>query len=76
VTGDSEDHSWFVSVNLDSTIKTNLINQFKIGPQHPNLLQDSGVKAYPQAYPTENSIMYIPGFPALRAPSREVSNPS
>ena len=68
VTGDSEDHSWFVSVNLDSTIKTNLINQFKIGLQHPNLLQDSGVKAYPQAYPTENSIMYIPGFSSFTSP--------
>ncbi|SPF38799.1 conserved exported hypothetical protein [Candidatus Sulfopaludibacter sp. SbA4] len=68
VSGDNQDHSWFASVNFDSTIKPNLLNQFKIGLQHPDLLQDSGVKAYPQAYPTQNSVIYIPGFSSFTSP--------
>src|SRR5580704_10346525 len=58
VSGDSQDHSWFVSVNFDSTIKPNLLNQFKIGLQHPGLEQDSGVAAYPEVYPAQNNITY------------------
>jgi hypothetical protein len=68
VSGDNEDHSWFASVNLDSTIKPSLLNQFKIGLQHPDLLQDSGVLAYPQVYPKQNSTLYIPGFTSFTSP--------
>jgi hypothetical protein len=68
VTGDNEDHSWFASVNFDSTIKPTLLNQFKIGLQHPDLLQDSGVRAYPQVYPAQNSTAYIPGFASFTSP--------
>jgi hypothetical protein len=68
VTGDNQDHSWFASVNFDSTIKPTLLNQFKIGLQHPDLLQDSGVLAYPQAYPKENGQVYIPGFSSFTSP--------
>src|SRR5580700_1195519 len=68
VTGDNQDHSWFASVNFDSTIKPTLLNQFKIGLQHPDLLQDSGVAAYPQVYPKQNGILYIPGFSSFTSP--------
>ncbi len=68
VTGDNQDHSWFASVNFDSTIKPTLLNQFKIGLQHPDLLQDSGVLAYPQVYPKQNSQVYIPGFTSFTSP--------
>jgi Carboxypeptidase regulatory-like domain len=68
VTGDNQDHSWFTSVNFDSTIKPNLLNQFKIGMQHPDLLQDSGVLAYPQLYPKQNSTTYIPGLSSFTSP--------
>ncbi len=68
VSGDNQDHSWFASINLDSTIRQNLLNQFKIGLQHPDLLQDSGVEAYPQIYPAQNSILYIPGFSSFTSP--------
>ncbi len=68
VTGDNQDHSWFASVNFDSTIKPTLLNQFKIGLQHPDLLQDSGVAAYPQVYPKQNGIIYSPGFSSFTSP--------
>lgn len=68
VTGDNQDHSWFASVNFDSTLKPTLLNQFKIGLQHPDLLQDSGVLAYPQVYPKQNSITYIPGLTSFTSP--------
>jgi len=68
VTGDTDTVSWFTSVNLDSTIRPNLLNQFKIGLQHPDLVQDSGVAAYPQVYPTQNSIIYIPSFSSFTSP--------
>lgn len=68
VTGDNQDHAWFASVNLDSTLRANLLNQFKIGLQHPDLLQDSGVEAYPQIYPAQNSILYSPGFSSFTSP--------
>ena len=68
VTGDNEDHSWFAVVNFDSTIKPTLLNQFKIGLQHPDLLQDSGVLAYPQVYPKQNGQVYIPGFTSFTSP--------
>jgi hypothetical protein len=68
VTGDNQDHSWFASVNFDSTIKPTLLNQFKIGLQHPDLLQDSGVLAYPQVYPKQNGQVYIPGFTSFTSP--------
>jgi hypothetical protein len=68
VSGDNQDHSWFTSVNLDSTIRPSLLNQFKIGLQHPDLLQDSGVLAYPQAYPKQNSTIYSPGFSSFTSP--------
>jgi hypothetical protein len=68
VSGDNQDHSWFAAVNFDSTLKATLLNQFKIGLQHPDLLQDSGVKAYPQVYPSENSITYIPTFSSFTSP--------
>jgi len=68
VTGDNQDHSWFASVNFDSTLKPNLLNQFKIGLQHPDLLQNSGVGAYPQLYPSQNSILYQPGFSSFTSP--------
>jgi hypothetical protein len=68
VTGDNQDHSWFASVNFDSTLKATLINQFKIGLQHPDLLQDSGVAAYPQVYPKQNGIIYSPGFSSFTSP--------
>ncbi len=68
VTGDNQDHSWFASVNFDSTIKANLLNQFKIGLQHPDLLQDSGVAAYPQIYPSQNNILFQPGFSSFTSP--------
>jgi hypothetical protein len=55
-------------VNFDSTIRPNLLNQFKIGLQHPDLEQDSGVAAYPQVYPAQNSIAYIPGFSSFTSP--------
>lgn len=68
VTGDNQDHAWFASINLDSTLKSTLLNQFKIGMQHPDLLQDSGVEAYPQIYPAQNSILYSPGFTSFTSP--------
>ena len=68
VTGDNQDHAWFASVNFDSTLKPTLLNQFKIGLQHPDLLQDSGVAAYPQVYPKQNGITYIPGFSSFTSP--------
>lgn len=68
VSGDNQDHSWFASVNLDSTLRSNLLNQFKIGLQHPDLLQDSGVAAYPQIYPSQNSILFVPGFTSFTSP--------
>ena len=68
VTGDNQDHSWFASVNFDSTLRSNLLNQFKIGLQHPDLLQDSGVLAYPQVYPKQNSIIYSPSFASFTSP--------
>lgn len=68
VTGDNQDHAWFTSVNLDSTLKPNILNQFKIGLQHPDLLQDSGVEAYPQIYPSINKILYSPGFSTFSSP--------
>jgi hypothetical protein len=68
VTGDNQDHAWFASVNFDSTIKASLLNQFKIGLQHPDLLQNSGVAAYPQVYPKQNGIIYSPGFSSFSSP--------
>ena len=68
VTGDNQDHSWFVSINLDSTIKPNILNQFKIGMQHPDLLQNSGIGAYPQIYPSQNNILWQPGFSTFTSP--------
>jgi Carboxypeptidase regulatory-like domain len=68
VTGDNQDHSWLVAINLDTTIKSTLLNQFKIGLQHPDLLQDSGVLAYPQAYPKQNGQVYIPTFSSFNSP--------
>ena len=68
VTGDNQDHAWFASVNFDSTIKPTLLNQFKIGLQHPDLLQDSGVAAYPQVYPKQNGTAYIPTFGSFTSP--------
>jgi len=68
VTGDNQDHAWFASVNFDSTLKPTLLNQFKIGLQHPDLLQDSGVAAYPQVYPKQNGIVYSPGFSSFSSP--------
>jgi len=68
VTGDNQDHSWFASVNLDSTLKPNILNQFKIGLQHPDLLQNSGIGAYPQVYPSQNSVLYSPSFSSFTSP--------
>jgi hypothetical protein len=68
VSGPTDTVSWFTSVNLDSTIKPTLLNQFKIGLQHPDLVQDSGVAAYPQVYPTQNGTTYIPGFSSFTSP--------
>ncbi len=55
-------------MNFDTTIKPTLLNQFKIGLQHPDLLQDSGVLAYPQVYPKQNGQVYIPGFTSFTSP--------
>jgi hypothetical protein len=68
VSGPTDTVSWFTSVNLDSTIKPTLLNQFKIGLQHPDLVQDSGVAAYPQVYPAQNGTTYIPGFSSFTSP--------
>ena len=66
--GLNQDYAWFASVNFDSTIKPSLLNQFKIGLQHPDLAQVSGTRAYPQLYPTNNSILYTPGFSSFTSP--------
>jgi hypothetical protein len=68
VTGDNQDHSWLAVINFDTTIKPTLLNQFKIGLQHPDLLQDSGVLAYPQVYPKQNGQVYIPTFTSFTSP--------
>ncbi len=68
VTGNNIDTSWFTSVNYDATIKPNLLNQFTIGLQHPDLAQDSGVEAYPQIYPSQNWILFQPGFSSFTSP--------
>jgi hypothetical protein len=66
--GVSQVHSWFASLNLASTLKTNLLNEFKAGFQHPDLNQVSGTRAYPGVYPSSNSVLFTPGFSSFTSP--------
>ena len=60
--------SYFASVNYDKIIKPTLLNEFKIGLQHPNIQQFSGVDAYPQLYPSQNGTLFTPGFSSFTSP--------
>src|SRR5437867_6201026 len=66
--GVSQLHSWFGSVNLVSALKPTLLNEFKIGFQHPDLDQVSGTRAYPQVYPSSNGVLFTPGFSSFTSP--------
>lgn len=66
--GLNQDHSWFASVGFTATIKPTLLNEFKIGLQHPDLAQIGGTDAYPQLYPSQNNILYTPAFASFTSP--------
>jgi Carboxypeptidase regulatory-like domain len=66
--GLNQDHSWFASIGFTSTLKSTVLNEFKIGLQHPDLSQVSGTRAYPQLYPSQNNILYTPGFSSFTSP--------
>jgi hypothetical protein len=66
--GLNQDYSWFASVGFTSTLKSTLLNEFKIGLQHPDLAQVSGTRAYPQLYPANNGILFTPGFSSFTSP--------
>jgi hypothetical protein len=66
--GVSQVHSVFASLNLASTLKPNLLNEFKAGFQHPDLDQVSGTRAYSSVYPSSNSILFTPGFSSFTSP--------
>ncbi|HLH31814.1 MAG TPA: carboxypeptidase-like regulatory domain-containing protein, partial [Terriglobia bacterium] len=66
--GVSQVHSWFASLNLASTLRTNLLNEFKAGFQHPDLDQVSGTRAYPDVYPLSNGVRFTPAFSSFTSP--------
>jgi hypothetical protein len=66
--GVSQVHSWFGSLNFASTLKSTLFNEFRAGFQHPDLDQVSGTRAYPQIYPTQNGVLFTPGFSSFTSP--------
>jgi hypothetical protein len=66
--GVSQVHSMFVSLNLASTLRPNLLNEFKAGFQHPDLNQVSGTRAYPDVYPSSNNVLFTPTFLSFTSP--------
>jgi len=66
--GVSQVHTWFGSLNFTSTLKPTLLNEFKIGFQHPDLDQVGGTRAYPGVYPSSNSVLFTPGFTSFTSP--------
>ncbi len=52
--------SWFSSIGLTSTIRPTVLNEFRIGFQHPDLNQAGGTRAYPSIYPTINGQAWTP----------------
>jgi hypothetical protein len=68
VAGISNVTSWFASLGLTSVIKPTLLNEFRLGFQHPNINQVGGTRAYPQIYPSNNGVLYTPGFSTFTSP--------
>jgi hypothetical protein len=66
--GVSQMHAWFSSLNLVSTLRPTLLNEFKAGLQHPDLDQVGGTRAYPQVYPKSNNVLFTPGFSSFTSP--------
>jgi len=62
VSGISQVHSWFASLGFTSTIGPALLNEFKLGMQHPDIRQIGGTSAYPQVYPSTNGTLWTPTF--------------
>jgi len=66
--GINQVHSWFGSLNVASTLRPTLLNEFKAGFQHPDLNQISGTRSYPNVYPSSNGVLFTPGFTSFTSP--------
>jgi hypothetical protein len=60
--GITQVHTWFASIGFTSTVAARLINEFKIGMQHPEIAQVGGTSAYPLAYPSNSGVLWTPNF--------------
>jgi hypothetical protein len=66
--GVSDVPSWFASLGFVSTITPTLVNEFRLGMQHPDINQVGGTRAYPQMYPSQNKILFNPGLSTFTSP--------
>ena len=56
--GNNEAIAWFTSLGFTSTITPTLLNEYRIGFQHPDLNQVSGPRANPEIYPQINGMRF------------------
>jgi len=66
--GVSDVLTWYTSIGLTTTFRPTLLNELRLGFQHPDIDQVGGTRAYPQAYPTNNGWKYTPGFSTFSSP--------
>lgn len=66
--GVSKVTSLFSSLNFTSTLSPTVLNDFKIGLQHPDIDQVGGTRAYPQAYPSNRGTLFTPGVTSFTSP--------
>ena len=60
--------TWFASIGVTSTLKPTVLNELRLGGQHPDLNQVGGTRAYPWAYPSINGMLYTPSFSTFTSP--------
>jgi hypothetical protein len=60
--------TWYTSIGLTTTFRPTLLNELRLGFQHPDMNQVGGTRAYPDAYPVINGYRYTPGFSTFASP--------
>lgn len=66
--GVSDIISFYVSGGLTTTFRPTLLNELRLGFQHPDIDQVGGTRAYPEVYPTNNGIPFTPTFSSFTSP--------
>jgi hypothetical protein len=66
--GVSDVLTWYSSMGLTTTFKPTLLNELRLGFQHPDIDQVGGTRAYPDAYPSNNGYRFTPGFSTFSSP--------